>query len=137
LSRGGRKHTQGDIEFDQWQEKPMLLTEGDKLLVVHRRLFADDNPRFFVGVVSAYEGGVARTVGYSFMRDIATGKVARKKDPRTKIVSVASGTLLVYQLPTGVEVESVDIVAQGQDLVLTDHRQFKLDLSEWGHTSSR
>ena len=115
----------------------MLLTEGDKMLVVHRRLFADDSPRFFVGVVSAYEGGVARAVGYSFMRDIATGKVARKKDPRTKIVSVASGTLLVYQLPSDMHVESLDIVAQGQDLVLTDHRQFKLDLSEWGHASSR
>ena len=80
----------------------MILTEDDKLLVVHRRLYAEDNPRFFVGVVSGYEGGVARAVGYSFMRDIATGKVARKKDPRTKIVSVASGNLLVYQLPSDV-----------------------------------
>jgi hypothetical protein len=45
--------------------------------------------------------------------------------------------LLDYQLPPDVAVESVDIVVHEPDLVLTDHRQFKLDLSESGHATLR
>jgi hemoglobin-like flavoprotein len=49
----------------------MRLKEGDKLLIVHRRLSGEDNPRFFVGAVNAYEVDIAKAVGNSFLRDMA------------------------------------------------------------------
>jgi hypothetical protein len=39
------------------QEFDMLLKEGDKILVAHRRLFEKDEVRFFVGQVAACATG--------------------------------------------------------------------------------
>lgn len=109
----------------------MLLEAGDKLLVVHRRLFEKDEPRFFVGTVEAYEQGMARVLGYSFLRDKLGGSVARKEDLRTKIFSLASGTLLVYQLPEDVTMDSLQFKNEESMIVLTDGQRFSMNLSEW------
>ena len=74
----------------------MLLQPDDKLLVVHRRLFERDGSRFFVGRVDGYESGIVRLTGFTFVRDPIGGAVSRKSDPRTKLFSLSSGTLLVY-----------------------------------------
>ena len=76
----------------------MFLQEGAKLLVCHRRLFAEDQPRFFVGVVEACDGPLAKVSGFSWTRDASRGYV-RKDDRRTKIVSLGSGSVIVYELP--------------------------------------
>jgi hypothetical protein len=44
----------------------MMLKEGDKILIAHRRLFEKDDVRFFVGRVDAYEAAT----GHSYVRDI-------------------------------------------------------------------
>lgn len=113
----------------------MILQSGDKLLVVHRRLFDKDAARFFVGNVEEYEAGIARVTGYSFVRDTMANGVFRKDDPRTKLFAIASGTLLVYRLPNTVDLQSVHFVAEESKLRLTDGRAFAMDLSEWGHGS--
>lgn len=107
-----------------------ILSPGDKLIVVHRRLFETDSPRYFLGVVSDYENGVFKMEGWTFLNDLATKKVFRKPGKRTKIYSVASGTVLIYQLPGEVEVEKVEISGRSGGLVATDSSHFELDLSE-------
>ena len=46
----------------------MILANGTKLLICHRRLFADDNPRYFFGEVEVYADGVAKVTGYTWAR---------------------------------------------------------------------
>ena len=77
----------------------MILNAGDRLLVAHRRLFADDQPRFFIAVVDAYESGVVMASGYSWVRDAFTGGYQRNGDRRTKVFSLVSGSVIVYRLP--------------------------------------
>ena len=77
----------------------MLLNEGDKILVAHRRLFARDEARFFLGRVDAYEAGVVKVTGHSYVRDMFAGKMLEKAELRTKLLSLSSGTLMVYLLP--------------------------------------
>jgi hypothetical protein len=50
----------------------MLLSNGAKFLVTHRRLFAEDNPRFFVGTVDMYADGIAKLSGFTWTRDSTT-----------------------------------------------------------------
>ena len=108
----------------------MILVDGTKLLISHRRLFAEDQPRFFAGTVRACEGVLAKVTGYSWSRDPAHD-YQRKPDLRTKIVSLESGTLMIYELPIEVEIEELRVEQPGGHVVrLTDGRKFLMDLSE-------
>jgi len=112
-----------------------LLEPGDRLLVVHRRLFERDESRFFVGEVEAFEGGIVRVTGYSFVRDAFDGSVCRKQDARTKLFSLTSGTLLVYVLPRSLDLDQAELHWKDADIRLTDGHQFAMNLSEWSHDS--
>ncbi|MDJ0787393.1 MAG: hypothetical protein QNK05_11340 [Myxococcota bacterium] len=108
----------------------MLLSEGSKLLICHRRLFVEDQLRFFFGVVEAYAEGVAKVSGYTWTRDPTHG-FQSKSDRRTKLVSVASGSLIVYELSQDVDVAQVRIEQTGGHTVIaTDGAGFQMDLSE-------
>lgn len=108
----------------------MLIEPGDKLLVCHRRLFPEDHPRFFVGAVEAYEDGIAKVSGFTWTRDPTHG-FQRKADRRTKLISAASGSLIVYEIPGAVELEGVRIEQPGGHQVrVTDGDKFVMDLSE-------
>lgn len=108
----------------------MLLDQGAKLLVCHRRLFAEDQPRFFIGCVEEYCEGVAKVSGFTWTRDPSHG-FQRKSDRRTKLISLASGSLIIYEIPASVELEAVRMEQPGGKLVsLTDEKKFRMDLSE-------
>ncbi len=111
-----------------------MLEQGDKLLIVHRRLFEKDTPRFFVGDVQAYEAGIAKVNGYTFVKDLFSGNMQKKAHARIKIMSIISGTFIVYQLPVTVLLDSVrfDLDQEGA-LVLTDDGGFSMDVAESVH----
>lgn len=110
----------------------MILDSGMKVLVSHRRLFESDHARFFVGLVEAYESGVARITGNTWTLDGYRGNFAGKEDLRTKIVAIASGTLIVYQLPSTVDLGSFVIERVENAIHARDALGFDMDLSE-GH----
>jgi hypothetical protein len=113
----------------------MILTLGDKVLVVHRRLFETDKARFFLGTVEEYESGIARVNGFTFVREQLDGRFIRKEDRRTKIISIASGTLLVYQLSRDLDIGDARIEVREAKLVLADDHGFEMNLSEHAYSS--
>jgi hypothetical protein len=109
-----------------------LLTTGSKLLVCHRRLFPEDHSRLFIGTVEMYCDGIAKVSGFTWTRDPRHG-FQKKSDRRTKLVPLASGSVIVYELPETVDVEGVRIEQPGAHLVIaTDGEKFRMDLSERG-----
>jgi hypothetical protein len=80
-----------------------VLKQGDKVLVAHRRLFDGDEVRYFAGIVESYDAGVFRATGWTFLQDATTKMLFKKEDVRTKLYSLASGTVMVYSLPDDVE----------------------------------
>jgi hypothetical protein len=63
-----------------------------------------------------------------------SGNMKKKSDLRTKIMSIVSGTLIVYQLPVIVLLDSVIFnLDQDGGLVLTDGEGFSMDMSEATH----
>ncbi len=109
----------------------MILQSGDKVLIAHRRLFQNDEPRFFVGEVLAYEDGVMKIDGYSYVKDMSGGMVVRKDEPRTKIVSISSDAFLIYQLPADTRLESVKFENEEGVQFLTDGHNLKMNLAEY------
>lgn len=113
----------------------MVLKPGDKVLIVHRRLFEKDGTRFFVGNVEEYDAGLAKVRGFSFYRDMETGHVYKKDDPRTKIFAIGSGTVLVYLLIGDPEIDKLHFVHAGRKFSLADGSGFEMDLTEHPFTS--
>lgn len=109
----------------------MILENGCQILVVHRRLFEQDRARFFVGKVDAYENGMARATGHTWIQDTFHGKMQKKEGERTKILSLSSGTLIVYVLPTSFSPNliRIDYDADGK-IIISDGASLHLDLSE-------
>lgn len=109
----------------------MVLAQGDKVLVAHRRLFADDHIRFFAGEVVEYENGMARVTGRTWLNDRYKGTFQNKADIRTTLISISSGTLIVYQLDRNVDVSELELkVEQDGSVVLTDDNNLSIDLTE-------
>ena len=109
----------------------MILAQGDNILVSHRRLFPQDQPRFFVATVEKCEAEIVMASGYSWVRDAFSGSYERKSDRRTKVLSLASGGVLVYRLPETVNVAELRIEPVGDcGQVLADGSGFRMDLSE-------
>jgi hypothetical protein len=112
----------------------MLLQEGDKILVAHRRPYEMDAARFFVARVDAYEAGVVKATGHSYVRDAMGRQVIEKAERRTKILSLSSGTLIVYQLPADVATDAMKFLAADGRLSLTDGKGFTMNLTEATHS---
>ena len=108
----------------------MILARGAKVLACHRRLFEEDHLRLFVGTVTDYEAGIAMVRGFTWLRDTTHG-FQRKSDERTKILSISSGAVIVYELPMEVDIPELKVEQLGgHKVVLTDGRKFRIDLSE-------
>jgi hypothetical protein len=106
-----------------------VLREGDQVLIVHRRLFPEDRPRYFVGAVLAYEGGILKVQGFSWVHDQMSGAYARKNELRTKIFSIHASGFLIYQLPRELKSETLRLEQENlRSLLRADG--FEMDLTE-------
>ena len=111
----------------------MLLKKGDKILIAHRRLFEHDEVRFFLGEMDDYEVGIVKVRGHSFVHDKTSGSFIKKTDTQVKILSLSSGTLLVYQLPEPVVIDALRFEITNLHLSLTDGKEFTMNLTEHTH----
>ncbi len=107
----------------------MVLNHGDKLLVTHRRLYREDQPRYFIGAVKEFADGLAKVEGRLYVRDTSTGKVL-VKDIRTEIIAVTSGTLVLNVLPEATNLDAMRLYYEGVRLMATDDADFQMDLSD-------
>ena len=107
-----------------------MLNPGDKLLIAHRRLFEEDQPRFFVGRVLAYENGIAKVAGHAWVKERVRAEFGRKPDERIKFVPLTSGTIMAYELPATVDLARVVLRSTNMGLVLTDDAKFSMDLTD-------
>lgn len=108
----------------------MLLNRGENIFVAHRRLFEKDGIRFFVGRVDHFEDGIVRATGRSYLRDNFTGAMLEKPEVRTTLLSIVSGTLIVYVIPETVNLDDLEFVELEGMLVMRDGKQFIMNLSD-------
>jgi hypothetical protein len=111
----------------------MILTQGDKIVVVHRRLFPDDEVLYFVAAVDEYEGGMIKATGHSFLWDQSNGVMVEKNKARTKIMAISSGLLLVHLLPGSVVFDALNFAVIDGSLNLSDGARFAMNMAEHTH----
>ena len=109
----------------------MILRKGEKIHVIHRRLFEKEPHRHFIGVVDEYEGGVARVTGHVYTVDPVKFAFIRRAEKRTRIISVVSGDLLVNVIPPAVDLEKIIYKQEAKSVRVTDGADWHLDLSEF------
>ena len=111
----------------------MILNPGEKIHVVHRRMFDKDTRKHFVGEVEAYENGLVRAIGHVFVIEDPTENIFRKKSElRSRIVSISAGNVYVNVLPSDVDLEQIRYESEGRRLRITDGSEWHLDLKEFG-----
>lgn len=111
----------------------MLLLKGEKIHVVHRRLFDHDIRKHFIGEVEDYENGIVRVVGHVWVIEDVKENIFRKKpEPRTRIISLSSGEVFVNVLPPQIELENIRYEGAGHNVRVTDGSGWFLDIKEFG-----
>lgn len=109
----------------------MILRSGEKIHVIHRRLYEKDQHRHFIGTVEAYENGVARVIGHVYTVDTAKFQYVRRPEVRTRLISIISGDLLVNVIPPAVDLEKISYRQEKRSVRVTDGSDWHLDLSEF------
>lgn len=109
----------------------MILKAGEKVHIIHRRHYEKDHHRHFVGVVEAYEQGVARVTGSVYAVDPINFTFMRRPEQRTRLVSVVSGDVLVNVLPAKVNLDKIVYKQERKAVRVTDGSEWHLDLSEY------
>ena len=108
----------------------MVLQKGEKIHVIHRRYFEKEPQRHFVGLVEAYDAGVARVTGHVFAVDSVKFVFFRRPDIRTRLIAIASGDVLVNIMPSEVDLEKIVYQQDKKFLRVTDGKKWHLDISE-------
>jgi hypothetical protein len=107
------------------------IRDGDRVLIIDRKLFKDDNTRLFVGVVEEYDQNAIRVRGVPFhISPYEVSGAERHGDERVRLISLSAGDL-IYVLPRQLDVKKLQLRRSPKALMLTDGETVSLDLSEW------
>jgi hypothetical protein len=109
----------------------MILQKGEKVHVVHRRHLEKDPHRHFIGVVDAYENGLARVTGHIYTVDLMKFSFFRRPEQRTRIIALGSGDVIVNVLPPSVELDKIVYKQEKKCVRVTDGGQWQMEISEF------
>ena len=110
-----------------------MVQPGEKLHIITRRNFESDLRRHFAGEILEVTDGVTRLRGYTFVFDTLTNQFVKRPQPRTRLFALGNGDYIVNVLPGGVSLDAlVYVTDKTRDLVITDNKDFSLEIHEFG-----
>jgi len=106
------------------------IRDGDRVVIIERRLFRDDNTRIFVGVVEENDEGIIRVRGFGYhISPYEVAGVERRGEQRLRVISLAAGDI-VYLLPREIDISGLSLKRSPKSLMLTGGTM-ALDLSDF------
>ena len=111
----------------------MVLSKGEKVLIIIRRLFEKDLRRHFIGEILEVSAELIRVSGYSFIFDENDKGFKRRGKLQINIFSLVDAGVEVIVLPEDVILDEIwyDINAKGHRII-TDRKSFHMRVSEFG-----
>lgn len=131
LTQVSRKTSDLRSSYNPRDVKPEVLSIGEKVHIIHRRHFEKEPHRHFVGVVNAFDNGVARLTGHVWTVDPVKFQFIKRPELRTRLVSTISGDVLINIIPANVDLEKVTYQQESKAVRVTDGTGWHLDLSEF------
>ena len=110
---------------------PSLISVGENVIVITRRLFVEDMRRHFIGTVTATSASQIRVEGHAWIAN-AVGEWVRRPELRTRIFSLSSGGEVVLVLPEDADVRKLHYATSLGRLTITDDAFYALAISEFG-----
>ncbi len=111
----------------------MILKPGEKIHVITRRMFEGDVRRHFAGEVKDANERTARLEGYVYVFDSGRNEFIRKDNPRVKLVAIGDCGYVMNIIPENVILEDLEYIHTDDNrLVVTDGKEFSLDINEFG-----
>ena len=109
-----------------------VISIGDKVHIITRRLFDSDLRRHFVGEVTAVSGEIQEVRGYTFVFNRGTNEYKKRPELRIRIFSLGDPGFIVNKIPREVAIESLEYRFIEERLFITDGRNVALDINEFG-----
>jgi hypothetical protein len=106
------------------------IRQGDRVVVIDRRLFRDDNTRIFVGIIEEFDESVIRARGFVF--HVSPSEVAgaeKRGEERVRVMSLGAGDLM-FMLPREQDISKLQLKRSPKSMSLTDGT-FAMDLSDF------
>ena len=111
----------------------MVVTVGEKIHVITRRLFETDLRRHFIGEVEACTDLLVRARGYAIVFDTTTSEFVRRNEERTRVFSLLDANFIINVVPKSVVIDDVHYREDERNRrVVTDGRDFAMNVSEFG-----
>lgn len=109
-----------------------IVRRGEMVHVGQIPRFERDVRRHFIGVVEAYDQGLMRVSGYSYVvEDPKRPLFQRRPERRTKVVSLVAAGHSIYIIPPGVNLEDIHYKMIQNRMVVTDGRAWTMDVKEF------
>ena len=112
-----------------------IVTIGDKLHVITRRQFEGDVRRHFMGEVIGNTGSLVELEGVTMVCDDGRGDWTRRSETRKRIFSLAEAGHVVNRIPRSVEIDMLMYERIEGELLVTDGKEFELNINEFGPRS--
>jgi len=111
----------------------MVLSKGEKIFVIIRRLFEKDLRRHFIGEIIEVSEALIRANGYIFLFDETTKEFERREKEQTNIYSLIDAGIVVIVIPEEIIIEEIRYGFDHKGRrIITDGKSFKLQVSEYG-----
>jgi len=110
-----------------------MLSKGEKIFIITRRLFENDLRRHFIGEVQEVSGAAIRVRGYTFIFDDTSKEFVRRDNPRTRIFTIIDAGLIIILLPGEVVLEEIKYSINEKNYrIITDEKSFSMNVNEFG-----
>ena len=107
----------------------MIPSVGEKVLIIDRKLFAEDMQRHYIGEITKASDNALKVKGHVWIRDQIKGFV-RKTGNRERLVYPSDRTIINI-IPEHVNLNEITYVHTGGTTVVTDGKNFTLDITEF------
>jgi hypothetical protein len=116
----------------EFAENPAVavIETGEKVHIILRRRFKEDQRRHFVGTVSMASAGQIRVVGYTFSFNATSSAFQRLPELRTRVFGLFDSGYVINVLPPHVDIDRLRYHANQGILVMTDGQGFKLEIND-------
>jgi hypothetical protein len=110
----------------------MLLSIGEIIFVVVRRMFETDLRRSFIGEIQGVSEVAIRAKGYPFTYDEMTNQFIRINFKRIHIFSLTDSGIFIRVIDDVVNYGEINYGWKDGQRIITDGKSFEMSVSEFG-----